>query len=316
MRSVAGRLGLVAAVALSLSLAASGWADQPTQPSDDQPRRDARGADANGGAGTNGGNGGGNGGGFGYGIYNDPWRVIYNDYPAEEVRAVPPARANAVRARLEHERAQSDLYRWIDRNWNDFTNSREYLDSSANERKAQEAYNRERDRVLRELANDSNYRTLRDLIADISDQMERQRPRSVNVSMKPEVMDDMLAMATVKLGYMSQLSAMESAALNADRAVQDSRSALVDAGNRTREMRRNFDRGLRRDSEFLAARGRIDDLRINKIVAGAFLESAINAREIALDYAYYVHRWDQYKYSVNGIYGDYYGGYSPYYRRY
>lgn len=295
------RFGFVAAAALSLSLVASGWTAQPTQPADEQPRRDARGGDENGGAGG--------------AMYGDSYRG-YSDYPAEEVRAVPPARANAVRARLEHERAQSDLYRWIDRSWDDFMNSREYLDASANERKAQDGYNRERDRVLRKLNDDSNYRTLKELIADITAKMERERPRSMNAMVNADAMEDMLAMATVKLGYLSQLSAMETAAMSADKGVQDSRTALLDAGNRSREIRRTFDRRLRRDENFVAARTRIDDLRINKVVAATFLDSAINARSIALDYAYYVHRWDQYKYSNYGMYADYgYGTYSGAYRR-
>jgi len=309
MRTI--RFGFVAAAALSLSIVASGWTGQPTQPADDQPRHDDN--DRGGDRGDRGDrNAGGGGGGAQYGDAYHGYSG--NDYPAEEVRAVPGARAQAVRARLEHERAQSDLHRWIDRSWDDFTNSRDYLDTTANERKAQDAYNRERERVLRKLQDDSNYRTLKDLIADLSAKMERERPRSISAATNSDSIEDMLAMATVKLGYLSQLSAMESAALNADRAVHDSRTALLDAGTRSREMRRTFDRKIRRDPDFLANRGRIDDLRINRVVAGAFLESAINARNIALDYAYYVHRWDQYKYSQYGIYSDPYGGgYSQYY---
>jgi len=294
------RLGLAAAAAFSLSIVASGWTAQPTQPNDDQARRDDNGRGMGGGGGAQ---------------YGDAYQGYGNDYPAEEVRAVPGARAQAVRARLEHERAQSDLHRWIDRSWDDFTNSKDYLDVTANERKQQDAYNRERDRVIRKLQDDSNYRALKDLIADISAKMERERPRSISAA-NSESIEDMLAMATVKLGYMSQLSAMETAALSADKGVQDARTALTDSSTRSHELRRTFDRKIRRDENFLASRGRIDDLRINRVVAATFLESAINARNIALDYAYYVHRWDQYKYSQYGIYGDsgYYGG--SYMRRY
>src|SRR5262245_59748778 len=63
MRSVAGRLGFVAAAALSLSIAASGWTQQ-TQPADDQARR---GDDA---------------GGAMYG--GDPYRGYNNNFPTEE----------------------------------------------------------------------------------------------------------------------------------------------------------------------------------------------------------------------------------------
>lgn len=291
MRCVPGRFGFVAAAAFSLSIVASGWTAPPAQPADDS----------------------GHGGNPAGAQYGDAYQGYGNDYPAEEVRAVPGARAQAVRARLEHERAQSDLHRWIDRSWDDFTSSKEFLDATGNERKQQEAYNRERDRVLRTLQDDSNYRTLKELIADLSVQMDRARPRSIAAA-NSESIENMLAMATVKLGYMSQLSAIEASALAADKGVQDARNALLESGVRSRELRRTFDRKIRRDENFLAGRGRIDDLRINRVVAGAFLESAINARNIALDYAYYVHRWDQYKYSQYGIYSyPYGGGYSGYY---
>ena len=235
-------------------------------------------------------------------MYGDPYRgYAGNDYPAEEVRAIPPARANAVRARLEHERrAQSDLYRWIDRSWDDFTNSKEYMDTSANERKAQDAYNRERDKVLKKLNDDSNYRTLKDLIADISEKMEHQRPHTMNAMVNADAMEDMLAMATVKLGYLSQLSAMETAAMNADKSVQDSRTALP-----------NFRQPFTRDAPHLRSqapprrelprRPYADRRSPHQQGRGRHVPGdAINARCVARDDAYYVHRWDQYKYSQYG----------------
>ena len=42
------------------------------------------------------------------------------------------------------------------------------------------------------------------------------------------------------------------AALNADNGVQDARSRLMDSAGKTRDMRRDFQRRIRRDPEFLA----------------------------------------------------------------
>ena len=69
-------------------------------------------------------------------------------------------------------------------------------------------------------------------------------------------------------------------------------------------------RRIRRDPEFVAARANWEHARINKTVASAFLESTINARTIALDYAYWVHRWDQYKYSTGYYSYPYYNDYN------
>ena len=49
------------------------------------------------------------------------------------------------------------------------------------------------------------------------------------------------------------------------------------------------------------------------LVADAFLQSSINARCIALDYALWIHRWDMYKYlHAPYDYGYGYGGYGGY----
>lgn len=278
-----GLLKLSSAALLALATFTSHTGAQ-TQPSD------GRGPDGGNSAGMNGGSGYDNG---------------YSDYPSNEVNAVPPARANAVRARLEQELVQRNLHRWIDRTWDDFENSKEYLDATAAERKAQDDYNRERDRVLAKLKNDSNYRTLQSLVKDVSEQIERDRPRGKSGDY--DANEHMLALATVKLGYSTQITAMESAALAADNGISDSRGKLTDAGNRSREMRRGFNRTVRREPEFLAARARLDEAQINRVVASAYLESVVNARSIALHYAYYVHRWDQYKYSTGTYNYPYYG---------
>ena len=243
----------------------------------------------------------------------------YSDYPAAEVQVVPVARAQAARARAEFDLAQLQVHRWIDSQWDGFMSSREYRDAADAERRAYENYQRERDRVLRRLSDDSTYRAMVDLITDLRERIERER-NGRNAS--EDEMEQTLALATLKLGYASTVSAMEAAALSADNGVQDARNRLVEAGSRVRDMRGNFARTVRTDPQFMARRENADQLRIERVVTDAFLRGAINAREIALDYAYYLHRWDQYRYS--GLYGSYvypyydvgYGYGGTYMRRY
>ncbi len=220
-----------------------------------------------------------------------------NDYPAYEVNVVPGARANAVRARLEMEQIQTNMHRWIERSWDDFMHSRDYVDAAATEKKAQDEYARERERVLKRLRDDSNYHALTDLIAETSERIERERPRDM-AKANQMALDNFMALATLKLGYASTLSAMETAALSADDGVKNALNKLRDTAGKTRDMRSGFQREVRRNPDFLAARARYDDARINRVVASAYLESLLNARCIALDYAYWVHRWDQYRYST------------------
>jgi hypothetical protein len=242
----------------------------------------------------------------------------YSSYPAAEVQAVPVARAQAARARAEMDLAQRNLWRWIDRSWDDFEHSPEYLDASNAEKRAYEDYQRERNRVLSRLSNDSTYVAMIDLIGELREKLDRERPRTM-VSTTYQI-EEMLATATIKLGYASTVSAMEAAALQADQGFQDARQRLVNAGTRAREMREKFGRGVRRDPQFLAQRDMVDQLRVARIVSDNFLEGAINARAIALDYAFWVDRFIYYRYSQYGIYGypygydSYFGG--PYIRRY
>jgi hypothetical protein len=238
----------------------------------------------------------------------NPFRGYVTDFPALEVEAVPIARAQSARFRAEHDLAMRQLHRWIDQQWDDYLHSREYLDASNAERKAQDDFARERDRVLKKLAGDSNYKTLTELITDLNDKIDQERPRGTRPSV--DELDNVVAVATVKMGYASTLSAMEAAALSADNAVQDARNRLMDAANKTRDMRDRFARSVRHDQDFVAGRARVDDLMVERIVADNFLEGAINARSIALHYAYYLHQWDQYRYSVYGLYG--YGSFPGY----
>jgi len=221
------------------------------------------------------------------------------DYPATEVRTVPIAKAQQVGARAQMDRARRDLSGVIDTLKEDFEFSADYVQASNDVKDAQEAYDRARGHVLNQLYQDPQYTALVRLRDNLATKLEQLRadhaPRS-----------EILAAAAVKLDYATQLSDREATALASDSSVQDARRRLTDVGQRAGEMRSRFNRGLRREQAVADARRTLEDSKANFLVADAFLQSSICARDIALDYALWSHRWDMYRY-LHSPYG--YGGY-------
>jgi len=224
------------------------------------------------------------------------------DYPADEVQAIPPARARAVFARAQYDRSQRALHNVVDQLRANFTSSNDMLDSVRAEKQAHDTYDAERKRVLDRLAQDEEYRLLKKLSGDLKKKLEllNDNPR--------ENYEDIVATAAVRLNYGTKITQMESDALAGDQTVVNAKKQMTDAGLRVAAMRQAFERTIRRDEQFLAARNAMDDAKIAQLTSDAYLQAAVNAREIALDYAYWLRRWDQYRYA-----GSSYGYPYPYY---
>jgi hypothetical protein len=233
------------------------------------------------------------------------------DYPAAEVQAVPAARARAFQARWQQYQAQDDLYRTVGRLREDFNYSPDYLRASADEAVAYSEYISSRQAALQELRKDPNYRAQLDIASRLKEQLdsERSTPKAQFASLEmDEQTQHRLAMSLERLVHTSTASAMEAAVLATDEKVQASRKKLLEAGQRTAIMREIFERKIRRDDQFLFARRNFEDARIQRIAAGEFYEGTLDARDIALNFAYYIHRYDQIRNQfVYPTYG--YGGY-------
>jgi hypothetical protein len=227
-------------------------------------------------------------------------------YPAPEVQTVPMAYAHTVTARAEQDQMLTDLHTTVDRIREDFNYSPDMIAAIRGQDAAYLAYDDARRRVLENLSTDPTYRAMISLVVSLKHKLEDERP-----GVKPTEADleRILATATLKLSYASAASAMEVAALSADSDVMQTRARLITAGDKVGQMRTDFDRQVRRNPEFLAARRNLDEARIARLTAEAFLDGALDARSVALDYAYYLHRFDQYSYApvVPTAYG-----YSPY----
>ena len=236
------------------------------------------------------GSGGGNSTGF-----NPAYRGSQLDYPAAEVQTVPIARARAATARAVEDQLMNDLHATVDRMWEDFNDSDSMSSAVKQEDAAYLEYDDARRKALETLSNDPTYRAMISLVVTLKNKLEDERP--VTAKPRPQDLERVMATATLKLSYASSASAMEAAALAADERVQETRAKLVSAGQKTAALRAEFERHVRRSTEFLSARRSFDDSRIARITADAFCDGAIDARNYALNYAYYIHRFDQYSYS-------------------
>ena len=224
-----------------------------------------------------------------------------NDYPAAEVQAVPAARARVAMARAQFDIAQSGLHQLIDQLKEDFEYSTGLSAAMRTEKAAYERYISARERAVRQLSDSVEYRTLRNLCKDLNE-------RLYNLKANPEAnRTEIIATAELKLAYATKVSDMESDAIKADSATQEAKTRLVEASGKVSDMRSAFQRSLRRDPKVALARRDMDDARVARVTSSALLDGALEARDIALDYAYYLHFHDPYTYRYSPNYYDSYG---------
>jgi hypothetical protein len=233
----------------------------------------------------------------------NPYHGYGADYPAPEVQAVPMAFARVVSTREEQDQMLGELRVTVDRIREDFNYSPEMLAATREQNSAFDAYDDARRKVLDRLSEDPTYRAMISLVVTLKHKLEDERPGPKPTS---EELERVLATATLKLSYASAASAMEVASLSADADVMQTHARLIQAAEKIGVMRADFERGIHRNPEFLAARRNLDDARIARLTADAFYNGALDARNIAMNYSYYLHRFDQYSYAPSAI------GYAPY----
>jgi hypothetical protein len=225
------------------------------------------------------------------------------DYPRAEVNAVAPALVRVVVARAQLRRAESGLNLAILEMRKAFERSRDYVAAINDERDAWDAYVAARAKAMRSLQNDASYVASVNLKQTLASQLDDLRRDSKKLT------DQMLAMAQVKMGYASTASQMEAAAVGADPDVQNARQRLRTASARVSDLRAQFDQNVRISPQVLDARHNLDDARIAHLATDAYFWATLDTANVALDYSYYLHRYDYYKYASYGYYGY---NYAPY----
>jgi len=241
------------------------------------------------------------------------------DFPHQEVMAVPMAHAQEAATRWIHWEAESNLQTVVDELRQDIDQSTAMVDAIGQERNAYADFDEARLAVLQKLSDDPVYRGTQRLVVQISQAIATQKKAD------PPTTEDLQrtqAMASLKLSYAANLSAMEAVAMAQDPRVQETHLRLVAAGRTLADLRAKENHDVPRDEQFVAAKRAYVDALVAHMASDAYLNSMIEARNIAVDYAYYIHGWDYLKYSAgNGFIGypfgyPYYGnglGGGPYY---
>ncbi len=205
--------------------------------------------------------------------------------------------AVAAHARAEFDLAQMNIRLVVDQLKEDFEFSSQVLTAMRGKQMAYDRYAAARDRVLGKLQSQNDYRTVKQLRDDLANTLDELQ---ANPSGNRARID---ATAAVKMQYGTKVSRMESDALLADSNVQDAKAQFVDASNHLTDLRAQFARSIRRDSVFVAARDQLEGARIQRDTSLAFLDGAVQAANIAMNYSYSLHQWDEYKYlSAGGAY--------------
>lgn len=222
------------------------------------------------------------------------------DFPSNQIYAVVIANTRYATATALFRRAENELSIAFRNAEHRFETSAELRDAVVAERDAYTQLNAARRHALQSVVNDEKYTRLQALKDDLAEQIESRRAHH-------EIMlDELLSLATLKMRYAVDIRLIEADALNADASVKDAQDKLVAAGSRVAALRTRYKESLREDADILAARRNLEDARVARIAAEAYLRSAACASDVALNYSYWLHR-SGYGYGYG--YGDYGTGY-------
>jgi hypothetical protein len=238
----------------------------------------------------------------------------YSDYPAAEVQSVPAAKARAAIARMELLRAHVNLNRDTRAAVRGFEKSDEVSTATAEQAAAYERYQAARERALRPLADDKDYRAAQEMKSRIGEQIAAKHdenarkspfatPTGAAAPLDKPVLHEILALATIKMRYSMAATNREAELLRQSDEVRDARAQLVSASGRVSNLRARFADDLREDPDLIAARRAVFDQRVAYVASRAYLSGLIEARGIALDYAYFARRYNPYRVAPYDPYG-------------
>lgn len=239
-----------------------------------------------------------------YGNINGP--ASTSDFPAALVAAVPEARARSAAASANYDRATSELGQAIARVQRELANSPEMREAVREEREAYAVLEEARAKALAPITGQEEVVAAESMRKNITQDIQNQ-----NASRNRDEAQ-VVAMATLKMEIASRIREKEALALATDPAVVQARARYIVATMKLSEIRAKNSDLVRNNAEVVATRRNLDDARIVNLASAAYVHAAIDARNIALNYVYYLHRWDFYRYTTpqyvpyNG--GGYYNG--------
>lgn len=224
------------------------------------------------------------------------------DFPSGEMHDFVIANARAATARMMFRRAESALAAAVRKAKRTFEASEELKEALAAEREAYAEYQRARREALAAVVADPRYQAILSLHQDLGEQIVAHR-REITGDSAPDtrlIADPgnrngtgvIFNTAMLRLHVATDAREMEREAIEASDDLRAARERLTTAAQRITELRHEFDQSIREDEDLAAARQVLEDARIARVTAAAYLRGSRLAAREALDFAYYLHRYD------------------------
>jgi hypothetical protein len=227
---------------------------------------------------------------------------VNGEFPSAEVGDFVLANARAATARMMFRRAESALSAAVRDARREFEASAELKQALADEKAAHDAFDKARRDALAQVVASAKYRAILSLHEDLGRQIVahrrglqspgRQDVYPVIASPADPAAAALFTAAELRMQVAGDARAMEREAIEASDDLRAARSRLTAAARKVSELRQGFDSALREDPDLLAARRALEDARISRVTAAAYLRGSRLAAEEAVNFAYFLHRYD------------------------
>ena len=233
-----------------------------------------------------------------YGQVSSPYwnQGQQSNMPSADIRAVPEARAGAVRSNWTFNQRLTDLNNAVHLMTTQMEQKPEYRSALDEDKKTYEYMQKARADALVGLKDNIAYVAAQELADKVTAQIEDEK-----FTKKPDL-TKIQAMAMVRLQYITDNRKLEADTLKRDDNYQKACQKMYDAAHKLEEIRQSNAILVATDQNLVNLRQQVAMARIDKLTAGAYYESTIDARNIAIDYARFYRGMDIY-------HGYGYGGY-------
>ncbi len=207
---------------------------------------------------------------------------------SETVQAVPAARAASVDARWRFYQADNELQRVTGNFTRTFEQSLSLRDAQRALDDAQRRYDAARALALETVWSSDSYQAAVKINDGLTQQIRDEHGQKAPDGEK------IRSLAESKLQFIASSRLREARALTENEEFQSARRTYMEAADRIRSLRQQFENEMRESIDLASLRQAKQEALIRRLATQAYYESAIDAREIALDYAYYSRNRDRY----------------------
>ncbi len=236
--------------------------------------------------------------------WNSPDRAAsVTQLVSDTVQAVPAARAASVDARWRYFQAHNELQRLTGNFTRTFEQSQPLRDAQRALDEASNRYQAARASALESVWSSDSYQAALKINDGLTQQIVEEHGE------KAPDDDKIRSLAESKLQFIGSSRLREVRALADSEEFQSARRNYVEAAERVRSLRQQFENEMRESIDLADLRKAKQDTLVRRLATQAYYESSVDAREIALDYAYYSRNRDRY---TPGNAYDYSYGYNGY----